>query len=199
MCFAGNSPPPKPWERVGTPSGPAPFKPPSGGTTSDIVEASGTAKPGEVVSPAEGNAGFNVNNNTVSRPLPPRPWQQQQQQGYGNSYGGKAIICPHFSSSVLFVATNGNLLIKMQVMVPAHIIHMVDLVGLVVAVGYMEITCIQVMVVYTVVLECMVGRCIITGWEIPTVVWPWVLTIRVLIRLALQHHPQVSGCHSYEW
>ena len=91
MCFAGNSPPPKPWERAGTPSGPAPFKPPSGGTTSDVVEASGTAKPGEVVSPAGSNAGFNVNN-AVSGPLPPRPWQQQQQpqqQGYGNSYGGK--------------------------------------------------------------------------------------------------------------
>jgi hypothetical protein len=87
MWFAGNGPPPKPWERVGTSSGPAPFKPPSGGTTSDVVEASGTAKPGEVVSPAESNAGFS-GNNTVSRPLPPRPWQQQQ-PGYGNSYGGK--------------------------------------------------------------------------------------------------------------
>jgi hypothetical protein len=88
MWFAGNSPPPKPWERAGTSSGPAPFKPPSGGTTSDVVEASGTAKPGEVISPVESNAGFS-GNNTVSRPLPPRPWQQQQQQpGYGNSYGG---------------------------------------------------------------------------------------------------------------
>uniref|UniRef100_A0ACD6A8J9 Uncharacterized protein n=2 Tax=Avena sativa TaxID=4498 RepID=A0ACD6A8J9_AVESA len=82
--MAGNCPPPKPWERVGTSSGPAPFKPPSGGTTTDIVEASGTAKPGEVVSPAENNAGFS-GNNTVSGPLPPRPWQQQ---GFGNTYGG---------------------------------------------------------------------------------------------------------------
>jgi hypothetical protein len=54
---------------------------------------------------------------------------------------------------------------------------MVDLVGLIVAVpvGYMEITCIQVMeevmVAHTVVLECMVGRCIIMEWEIHTVVW----------------------------
>jgi hypothetical protein len=82
---------------------------------------------------------------------------------------------------------------------------MVDLVGLIVAVlvGYMEITCIQlmeeVMVVHTVLLECMVRRCIIMGWGIPTVVWAWVLTIKALIHLALQHHPQVSGCPSYEW
>jgi hypothetical protein len=82
---------------------------------------------------------------------------------------------------------------------------MVDLAGLIVAVpvGYMEITCIQVMeevmVAPMVVLECMVGRCIIMGWEIPTVVWAWVLAIKVLIHLALQHHPQVSGCPSYEW
>ncbi|KAL5219200.1 hypothetical protein ABZP36_019884 [Zizania latifolia] len=80
----GSNPPPKPWERAGTSSGPAPFKPPSGGSTSDIVEASGTAKPGEVVSAAEINVTPNVNN-TISRPVPPRPWQQQ---GYGNSYGG---------------------------------------------------------------------------------------------------------------
>jgi hypothetical protein len=82
---------------------------------------------------------------------------------------------------------------------------MVDLAGLIVAVpvGYMEITCIQVMeevmVAPMVVLECMVDRCIIMGWGIPTVVWEWVLTIKVLIHLALQHHPQVSGCPSYEW
>ncbi|KAI4965699.1 hypothetical protein ZWY2020_051091 [Hordeum vulgare] len=82
--MAGNNPPPKPWERVGTSSGPAPFKPPSGGSTSDVVEASGTAKPGEVVSAAQSNAAFNVNN-TVAGPVPPRPWQQQ---GYGNTYGG---------------------------------------------------------------------------------------------------------------
>uniref|UniRef100_A0A0E0P281 Peroxin-13 n=1 Tax=Oryza rufipogon TaxID=4529 RepID=A0A0E0P281_ORYRU len=82
--MAGSNPPPKPWERAGTSSGPAPFKPPSGGSTSDIVEASGTAKPGEVVSAAESNVASNVNS-TISRPVPPRPWQQQ---GYGNSYGG---------------------------------------------------------------------------------------------------------------
>ncbi|NP_001388328.1 Peroxisomal membrane protein 13 isoform 2 [Zea mays] len=81
-----SGPPPKPWERSGTEgtSGPAPFKPPSGGSTSDVVEASGTAKPSENVTAMEGNAAPNVNS-TVSRPMPQRPWQQT---GYGNTYGG---------------------------------------------------------------------------------------------------------------
>ncbi|CAN6281087.1 unnamed protein product [Urochloa humidicola] len=81
---AGSNPPPKPWERAGASSGPTPFKPPSGGTTSDVVEASGTAKHGEIVSATGNNITSNVNSN-ISRPVPPRPWQQQ---GYGNSYGG---------------------------------------------------------------------------------------------------------------
>ncbi|KAF8769104.1 hypothetical protein HU200_006919 [Digitaria exilis] len=63
---------------------PAPFKPPSGGTTSEVVEASGTAKYGEVISATGNSVASNVNSN-ISRPVPPRPWQQQ---GYGNSYGG---------------------------------------------------------------------------------------------------------------
>lgn len=83
MVAAGN-PPPKPWERAGNSSGPVPFKPPSGGSTSDVVEASGTAKHGEVVSAAGNNVASNVNS-TISMPVPPRPWQQQ---GYENSYGG---------------------------------------------------------------------------------------------------------------
>ncbi|CAN6297539.1 unnamed protein product [Urochloa humidicola] len=82
---AGSNPPPKPWEHAGASSGPTPFKPPSGGTTSDVVEASGTAKHGEIVSATGNNITSNVNSN-ISRPVPPRPWQQQQ--GYGNSYGG---------------------------------------------------------------------------------------------------------------
>jgi len=84
MHFAGS--PPKPWERSGAEgtSGPAPFKPPSGGSTSDVVEASGTAKPGENVTATERNVSANVNS-TVSRPVPQRPWQQT---GYGNTYGG---------------------------------------------------------------------------------------------------------------
>ncbi|GMY32604.1 peroxisomal membrane protein 13 [Fagus crenata] len=78
-----NSPPPKPWEQAGGSSGPAPFKPPSNGSTSDVVEASGTAKPGEIVSTTDRNAA--VNRNALSRPVPTRPWEQ----GYGNSnYGG---------------------------------------------------------------------------------------------------------------
>jgi peroxin-13 len=93
MQFLGA--PPKPWERAGAEgaSGPAPFKPPSGGSTSDVVEASGTAKPGETI--AATNVSANMNN-TVSRPMPQRPWQQQT--GYGNSYGGNKL-----SWSVYFV------------------------------------------------------------------------------------------------
>lgn len=88
MRFAGS--PPKPWERAGAEgtSGPAPFKPPSGGTTSDVVEASGTAKPGETVTATERNLSANVNN-PVSRPMPQRPWQQTS--GYGNTYGGNQL------------------------------------------------------------------------------------------------------------
>ncbi|XP_057546458.1 peroxisomal membrane protein 13-like [Amaranthus tricolor] len=77
-------PPPKPWERMGsTSSGPAPFKPPSAGATSDVVEASGTAKPGEIVSTSDRNT--TVNTNSVGRPLPTRAWENS----YGTSnYGG---------------------------------------------------------------------------------------------------------------
>ncbi|CAL9138289.1 unnamed protein product [Musa acuminata var. zebrina] len=78
----GNAPPSKPWERAGTSSDPVPFRPQSSGRTSEVVEASGTAKPGEVVTGSERNA--TVNRNTVGRPLPPRPWQQN----YGTSHGG---------------------------------------------------------------------------------------------------------------
>ncbi|XP_020096613.1 peroxisomal membrane protein 13-like isoform X1 [Ananas comosus] len=69
--MATNSPPP----------GNTLFKPPSSGSTSDVVEASGTAKPGEIVPTTERSVS-NVNN-TVVRPVPPRPWQQN----YGNTYG----------------------------------------------------------------------------------------------------------------
>ncbi|GAV68401.1 hypothetical protein CFOL_v3_11904 [Cephalotus follicularis] len=81
----GASIPPKPWEQAGTSSGPTPFKPPSAGNTSDVVEASGTAKPGEIVSTADRNTA--VNRNTLGRPVPTRPWEQQQTYG-NNSYGG---------------------------------------------------------------------------------------------------------------
>ncbi|KAF8388609.1 hypothetical protein HHK36_027286 [Tetracentron sinense] len=78
-----NSPPPKPWERAVTSSSPAPFKPPSPGSTSDVVEASGTARPGEIVSSADRNG--TVNRNALGRPVPTRPWEQRN---YGSSYGG---------------------------------------------------------------------------------------------------------------
>ncbi|XP_022875156.1 peroxisomal membrane protein 13-like [Olea europaea var. sylvestris] len=80
---SGSSPPPKPWERAGSSSGPAPFKAPSAGSTSDVVEASGTARPGEVVSAADRNT--TVNRNTLGRPVPARPWEQQT---YGSTLGG---------------------------------------------------------------------------------------------------------------
>ncbi|KAG5567145.1 hypothetical protein RHGRI_002644 [Rhododendron griersonianum] len=78
-----NSPPPKPWEQAGSSSGPTPFKPPSPGSTSDVVEASGTAKPGEIVSTTDRNTP--ANRNALGRPVPARPWEQQT---YGSTYGG---------------------------------------------------------------------------------------------------------------
>ncbi|XP_040368704.1 peroxisomal membrane protein 13 isoform X2 [Rosa chinensis] len=81
--MAGNGPPPKPWEQAGSSSGPAPFKPSSAGSTSDVVEASGTARPGEIVSSTDKTA--IINRNTLGRPVPSRPWVQN----YGsNTYGG---------------------------------------------------------------------------------------------------------------
>ncbi|KAM5575054.1 hypothetical protein ABKV19_014143 [Rosa sericea] len=81
---SGNGPPPKPWERAGSSSGPAPFKPSSAGSTSDVVEASGTARPGEIVSNADKSAPNN--RNTLGRPVPSRPWEQNY--GSSNTYGG---------------------------------------------------------------------------------------------------------------
>lgn len=99
--MAAGNPPPKPWERAGNSSGPVPFKPPSGGSTSDVVEASGTAKHGEVVSAAAAgnNVASNVNS-TISMPVPPRPWQQQ---GYENSYGGNCNLFCMFQKIFLCI------------------------------------------------------------------------------------------------
>lgn len=85
QCSAVSAtPPPKPWERSGASSGPAPFKPPSAGSTSDVVEASGTASPGEIVASTDRTT--TPNRNAVGRPVPTRPWEQQS---YGNNtYGG---------------------------------------------------------------------------------------------------------------
>uniref|UniRef100_A0A6N2N3M9 Uncharacterized protein n=1 Tax=Salix viminalis TaxID=40686 RepID=A0A6N2N3M9_SALVM len=87
---SANNPPLKPWERAGGSSGPTPFKPPSAGITSDVVEASGTARPGEIVQ-SSGNTTNNTN--AVGRPLPSRPWEQNYSMNnyggmYGSSYGG---------------------------------------------------------------------------------------------------------------
>ncbi|KAJ7947469.1 peroxisomal membrane protein 13-like [Quillaja saponaria] len=79
---SANTPPPKPWERAGSSSGPAPFNPPSAGRTSDVVEASGTARPGEIVSSSDNNA--IVNTNSLGRAVPTRPWEHN----YGNSSHG---------------------------------------------------------------------------------------------------------------
>jgi peroxin-13 len=84
MPAAANGPPPKPWERSGSSSGPAPFNPPSAGSTSDVVEASGTARPGEIVSSADKSA--TINRNTLGRPVPSRPWEQNY--GSNSTYGG---------------------------------------------------------------------------------------------------------------
>ncbi|XP_042387316.1 peroxisomal membrane protein 13-like, partial [Zingiber officinale] len=62
-------------------SAPAPFEPPSSGSTSHVVEASDTPKPGEVAPIVDTNV--TNTNNTLTRPVPPRLWQN-----YGTSYGG---------------------------------------------------------------------------------------------------------------
>ncbi|XP_010547186.1 PREDICTED: peroxisomal membrane protein 13 isoform X2 [Tarenaya hassleriana] len=76
--------PPKPWEQAGGTSGPSPFKPPTNGSTTDAVESSGTARPGEIVTSANRTTTA-ANTNALSRPVPTRPWEQQN---YGSTYGG---------------------------------------------------------------------------------------------------------------
>ncbi|KAI3889037.1 hypothetical protein MKX03_012470 [Papaver bracteatum] len=84
----GSSPPPKPWERAGpTSSGPPPFKPPTPGSTSDVVEASGTSRPGEIVTAADKSAA--VNRTPLARPVPSRPWEPNTGMNtYGTGVGG---------------------------------------------------------------------------------------------------------------
>ncbi|KAI4326336.1 hypothetical protein MLD38_031660 [Melastoma candidum] len=74
----------KPWERAGATasSGPSPFKPPSPGSTSEVVEASGTAKPGEIVQTSS------VNRSTIGRTVPTRPWEQNTYNSYGGFSSG---------------------------------------------------------------------------------------------------------------
>ncbi|CAN8269975.1 unnamed protein product [Cochlearia groenlandica] len=76
--------PPKPWEQEGDTSGPKPFRPASNTSTAGSVEASGTANPGELVSTMN-RANTASNMNALSRPVPARPWGQQN---YGSTYGG---------------------------------------------------------------------------------------------------------------
>ncbi|KAF2321985.1 hypothetical protein GH714_005193 [Hevea brasiliensis] len=73
-------------ERACGPSGSTPFKPPSSGSTIYLVEASGTAKPGEIVPSLHRNA--SVNRNALGRPAPPSPWQHN----YGTSNYGVLTI-----------------------------------------------------------------------------------------------------------
>ncbi|PKI56125.1 hypothetical protein CRG98_023479 [Punica granatum] len=87
---SGSGPPPKPRERASGSSGPAPFKPPSAGNTGDVVEASGTANPDEIVSSADRST--TENRNALGRPLPSSPWEQNYGSrttygGYGSSLG----------------------------------------------------------------------------------------------------------------
>ncbi|KAG6768737.1 hypothetical protein POTOM_027666 [Populus tomentosa] len=72
---SANNPPPKPWEQAGGSSGATPFKPASAGSTSDVVEASGTARPGEIVQSSGYNSSLNYNSGYGSGM-------------YGSSYGG---------------------------------------------------------------------------------------------------------------
>ncbi|CAN8269555.1 unnamed protein product [Cochlearia groenlandica] len=76
--------PPKPWEQEGNTSGPNPFRPTSNTSTAGSVEASGTANPGELVSSLN-RTNTAANMNALSRPVPTRPWVQQN---YGSTYGG---------------------------------------------------------------------------------------------------------------
>ncbi|XP_047317535.1 peroxisomal membrane protein 13-like isoform X2 [Impatiens glandulifera] len=93
----GGGPPPKPWDQAGS-SGPTPFKPPSPGSTSDVVEASGTAKPGEIVSSANRTGTTTINTNSLGRPVPTRPWEQQQQTYGSTTYGGGYGSTMNYSS-----------------------------------------------------------------------------------------------------
>ncbi|KAL5197688.1 hypothetical protein ABZP36_001200 [Zizania latifolia] len=82
--MAGSPPKPCDHARAEGTSGLAPLKPPSSGTTSDVVEASGIVEPGETITTTERNDSVSVNNH-ILRSMPQCPWQQS---GYGNTYGG---------------------------------------------------------------------------------------------------------------
>nr|CAD1820035.1 unnamed protein product [Ananas comosus var. bracteatus] len=77
------NPPQKPWEKAGSSPAAVPFRPPSSGSTSEVVEASGTAKAGE--------RNAIVNRNIYGGPIPLKPWEQNN-RNYGSGmysrYGG---------------------------------------------------------------------------------------------------------------
>ncbi|KAH9299963.1 hypothetical protein KI387_011546, partial [Taxus chinensis] len=78
-----NMPPPKPWERVGSSSGPSPFNPSSNGPTRSVLESAGVAKSGDNDLDTERNVPT-ANRSTMGRTMPLRPWEQNR----GGSYGG---------------------------------------------------------------------------------------------------------------
>ncbi|KAB2074799.1 hypothetical protein ERO13_A07G157900v2 [Gossypium hirsutum] len=75
--------PPKPWEQAKGLSDSGTFKPPSVGSTNDVVEASGTARLSEIVLTTDRTTA--VNRNVLGKPLPNRPWERQT---YGSTCGG---------------------------------------------------------------------------------------------------------------
>ncbi|PPD97447.1 hypothetical protein GOBAR_DD05528 [Gossypium barbadense] len=94
--FATGESPPKPWEQAGGSSDSGTFKPPSIGSTNDVVEASVTARPGEIVSTTDRTTV--VNRDVLGRPLPNKPWEQQT---YGSTCGG-------YSSSLNYNSRYGS-------------------------------------------------------------------------------------------
>ncbi|KAB2022083.1 hypothetical protein ES319_D07G184200v1 [Gossypium barbadense] len=90
--------PPKPWEQAGGSSDSGTFKPPSIGSTNDVVEASVTARPGEIVSTTDRTTV--VNRDVLGRPLPNKPWEQQT---YGSTCGGRG-----YSSSLNYNSRYGS-------------------------------------------------------------------------------------------
>ncbi|RID64248.1 hypothetical protein BRARA_E03195 [Brassica rapa] len=90
--------PPKPWEQEGNnnAAGPKPFRPPSNTSTADSVEASGTANPGELVSSVN-RTNTAPTMNGLSRPVPTRPWEQQN---YGSTYGSNLGMNAGYGSGI---------------------------------------------------------------------------------------------------
>lgn len=82
----GASAPPKPWERAPS-AGSSPFRPPSGmANTAAVVESAGVAQPGDI---NEKQSNLPPPDRTIgARPMPPRPWERNNNGGYNNSTMG---------------------------------------------------------------------------------------------------------------